>query len=179
MRFDKLTTKFQQALNDAQSIALGNDQQFIEPQHLLLAMLGQDDGGTVSLLQRAGVNVPPLKASLQKALERLPKVEGHGGEVQVGRDLSNLLNLTDKEAQKRGDQFIASEMFLLALSNDKGETGRLLKEHGLSRKPLEAAIEAVRGGASVGSQDAEGQRESRAKYCMDLTERARSGKLDP
>ncbi|MGE0013472.1 MAG: ATP-dependent chaperone ClpB [Azoarcus sp.] len=179
MRFDKLTTKFQQALNDAQSIALGNDQQFIEPQHLLLAMLGQDDGGTVSLLQRAGVNVPPLKASLQKALERLPKVEGHGGEVQVGRDLSNLLNLTDKEAQKRGDQFIASEMFLLALSNDKGETGRLLKEHGLSRKPLEAAIEAVRGGASVGSQDAEGQRESLAKYCMDLTERARSGKLDP
>jgi ATP-dependent Clp protease ATP-binding subunit ClpB len=179
MRFDKLTTKFQQALNDAQSIALGNDQQFIEPQHLLLAMLGQDDGGTVSLLQRAGVNVPPLKAALQKALERLPKVEGHGGEVQVGRDLSNLLNLTDKEAQKRGDQFIASEMFLLALSNDKGETGRLMKEHGLSRKPLEAAIEAVRGGASVGSQDAEGQRESLAKYCMDLTERARSGKLDP
>ncbi len=179
MRFDKLTTKFQQALNDAQSIALGNDQQFIEPQHLLLAMLGQDDGGTVSLLQRAGVNVPPLKAALQKALERLPKVEGHGGEVQVGRDLSNLLNLTDKEAQKRGDQFIASEMFLLALSNDKGETGRLMKEHGLSRKPLEAAIEAVRGGASVGSQDAEGQRESLAKYCLDLTERARSGKLDP
>ncbi len=179
MRFDKLTTKFQQALNDAQSIALGNDQQFIEPQHLLLAMLGQDDGGTVSLLQRAGVNVPPLKAALQKALERLPKVEGHGGEVQVGRDLSNLLNLTDKEAQKRGDQFIASEMFLLALSNDKGETGRLMKEHGLSRKPLEAAIEAVRGGASVGSQDAEAQRESLAKYCLDLTERARSGKLDP
>ena len=179
MRFDKLTTKFQQALNDAQSIALGNDQQFIEPPHLLLAMLGQDDGGTVSLLQRAGVNVPPLKAALQKALERLPKVEGHGGEVQVGRDLSNLLNLTDKEAQKRGDQFIASEMFLLALSNDKGETGRLMKEHGLSRKPLEAAIEAVRGGASVGSQDAEAQRESLAKYCLDLTERARSGKLDP
>ena len=179
MRFDKLTTKFQQALNDAQSIALGNDQQFIEPQHLLLAMLGQEDGGTVSLLQRAGVNVPPLKAALQKALERLPKVEGHGGEVQVGRDLSNLLNLTDKEAQKRGDQFIASEMFLLALSNDTGETGRLMKEHGLSRKPLEAAIEAVRGGASVGSQDAEAQRESLAKYCLDLTERARSGKLDP
>ncbi|MBR0564843.1 ATP-dependent chaperone ClpB [Azoarcus sp. L1K30] len=179
MRFDKLTTKFQHALNDAQSIALGNDQQFIEPQHLMLAMLSQDDGGTVSLLQRAGVNVPPLKVALQKAVERLPKVEGHGGEVQVGRDLGNLLNLTDKEAQKRGDQFIASEMFLLVLSDDKGETGRLMKEHGLSRKPLEAAIEAVRGGASVGSQDAEAQRESLAKYCLDLTERARSGKLDP
>ncbi|ANQ84733.1 ATP-dependent chaperone ClpB [Azoarcus olearius] len=179
MRFDKLTTKFQQALADAQSIAVGNDQQFIEPQHLLAAMLNQDDGGTVSLLQRAGVNVPPLKSALQKALDRLPKVEGHGGEVQVGRDLTNLLNLTDKEAQKRGDQFIASEMFLLALADDKGETGRLLKEHGLTRKALEAAVDAVRGGQNVGSQDAEGQREALKKYCLDLTERARAGKLDP
>lgn len=179
MRFDKLTTKFQQALSDAQSIAVGNDQQFIEPLHLLLAMLAQDDGGTVSLLQRAGVNVPPLKAALDKALARLPKVEGHGGEVQIGRDLTNLLNMTDREAQKRGDQFIASEMFLLALADDKGDTGRLLKEHGLSRKPLDAAITAVRGGAGVGSQDAEGQREALNKYCLDLTERARAGKLDP
>ncbi|NMG15390.1 ATP-dependent chaperone ClpB [Aromatoleum bremense] len=179
MRFDKLTTKFQQALSDAQSIAVGNDQQFIEPQHLLLAMLSQEDAGIVSLLQRAGVNVPPLKAALDKALTRLPKVEGHGGEVQIGRDLSNLLNLADREAQKRGDQFIASEMFLLALAEDKGETGRLLKEHGLSRKPLEAAIAAVRGGAGVGSQDAEGQREALNKYCLDLTDRARAGKLDP
>ncbi len=179
MRFDKLTTKFQQAIQDAQSIAVGNDQQFIEPQHLLQAMLEQDDGGTVSLLQRAGVNMPPLKAALVKAIARLPKVEGHGGEVSIGRDLNNLLNVTDREAQKRGDQFIASEMFLLALAEDKGETGRLMKEHGLTRKALEAAIEAVRGGAGVGSQDAEGQRESLAKYCMDLTERARAGKLDP
>jgi len=179
MRFDKLTTKFQQALSDAQSIAVGNDQQFIEPQHLLKALLEQEDGGTVSLLQRAGVNVPPLKSALDKAIGRLPKVEGHGGEVQVGRDLSNLLNLSDREAQKRGDQFIATEMFLLALSEDKGETGRLLKEHGLSRKPLEAAITAVRGGAGVSSQEAEGQREALAKYCLDLTDRARAGKLDP
>ena len=179
MRFDKLTTKFQQALADAQSIAVGNDQQFIEPLHLLQALLEQDDGGSVSLLQRAGVNVPPLKAATVKAIGRLPKVEGHGGEVSIGRDLNNLLNVTDKEAQRRGDQFIASEMFLLALCEDKGEAGRLLKENGLNRKALEAAIEAVRGGASVGSQDAEGQRESLSKYCLDLTERARSGKLDP
>ncbi len=179
MRFDKLTTKFQHALGEAQSIALGNDQQFIEPQHLLAAMLDQDDGGTVSLLQRAGVNVPPLKTALQRALDRLPKVEGHGGEVQVGRDLANLLNLTDREAQKRGDQFIASELFLLVLADDKNETGRLLKEHGLTRKALEAAVDAVRGGQNVGSQDAEGQREALSKYCMDLTERARAGKLDP
>ncbi|WP_068635495.1 ATP-dependent chaperone ClpB [Thauera butanivorans] len=179
MRFDKLTTKFQQALADAQSIAVGNDQQFIEPLHVLQALLEQDDGGSVSLLQRAGVNVPPLKNALGKAIGRLPRVEGHGGEVSIGRDLNNLLNVTDREAQKRGDQFIASEMFLLALADDKGEAGRLLKEHGLSRKALEAAIEAVRGGASVGSQDAEGQRESLNKYCLDLTERARSGKLDP
>ncbi|WEN42595.1 Chaperone protein ClpB [Thauera sp. GDN1] len=179
MRFDKLTTKFQQALADAQSIAVGNDQQFIEPLHVLQALLEQDDGGSVSLLQRAGVNVPPLKTAVGKAIGRLPKVEGHGGEVSIGRDLNNLLNVTDREAQKRGDQFIASEMFLLALADDKGEAGRLLKENGLARKALEAAIEAVRGGASVGSQDAEGQRESLNKYCLDLTERARSGKLDP
>jgi len=179
MRFDKFTTKFQQALSDAQSIAVGNDQQFIEPQHLLRALLEQEDGGTVSLLQRAGVNVPPLKAALVKAIDRLPKVEGHGGEVSIGRDLNNLLNVTDREAQKRGDQFIASEMFLLAVCDDKGETGRLAKEYGLARKALEAAIEAVRGGASVGSQDAEGQREALTKYCLDLTERARAGKLDP
>ncbi|MFP5410243.1 MAG: ATP-dependent chaperone ClpB [Gammaproteobacteria bacterium] len=179
MRFDKLTTKFQQALADAQSIAVGNDQQFIEPLHVLQALLEHDDGGSVSLLQRAGVNVPPLKNAVGKAIGRLPKVEGHGGEISIGRDLNNLLNVTDREAQKRGDQFIASEMFLLALAEDKGEAGRLLKENGLTRKALEAAIEAVRGGASVGSQDAEGQRESLAKYCLDLTERARSGKLDP
>ncbi|MDO8347135.1 MAG: ATP-dependent chaperone ClpB [Rugosibacter sp.] len=179
MRIDKLTTKFQQALADAQSLAVGGDQQFIEPQHLLLALLNQEDGGTVSLLARAGVNVGGLKAQLGKALERLPKVEGHGGEVAVGRDLNNLLNVTDKEAQKAGDQFIASEMFLLALSGDKGEAGRLLKEAGLNRKALEEAIVAVRGGQNVGSQEAEGQREALKKYCLDLTDRARQGKLDP
>ncbi len=146
MRFDKFTTKLQQALADAQSLAVGQDNQLIEPQHLLLALLNDADSGAASLLARAGGNVSPLKGALTESLERLPKVEGHGGEVQVGRDLGNLFNLTDKEAQKRGDQFIASEMFLLALTGDKGECGRLLKQHGVSRAPLEQAINAVRGG---------------------------------
>ncbi|MBI1888079.1 MAG: ATP-dependent chaperone ClpB [Nitrosomonadales bacterium] len=179
MRFDKFTTKLQQALSDAQSLAVGADNQFIEPQHLLLALLNDADSGAASLLARAGANVGGLKPALQQAVERLPKVEGHGGEVQVGRDLSNLLNLTDKAAQKRGDQFIASEMFLLAACDDKGEAGRLLKQHGVARAPLEQAIDAVRGGETVGSAEAEGQRESLKKYTIDLTERARQGKLDP
>jgi ATP-dependent Clp protease ATP-binding subunit ClpB len=179
MRLDKFTTKFQQALADAQSSAIGGDQQFIEPQHLLLALINQEDGGSNSLLARAGVNVAGLRNDLEAALKRLPQVSGHGGEVSVGRDLGNLLNLTDKEAQKRGDQFIASEMFLLALCDDKGETGRLARQHGLSRNAMEAAIMAVRGGQGVDSQEAEGQRESLKKYCIDLTERAAQGKLDP
>ena len=179
MRLDKFTTKFQQALGDAQSLALGGDQQFIEPQHLLLALLSQEDGGTTSLLARAGVNVPGLRTDLERSLKNLPQVSGHGGDVSLGRDLTNLLNLTDREAQKRGDEFIASEMFLLVLADDKNETGRLAKQHGLSRKAIEAAIMAVRGGQGVDSQDAEGQRESLKKYCIDLTERAAQGKLDP
>jgi ATP-dependent Clp protease ATP-binding subunit ClpB len=179
MRFDKFTTQLQQALTDAQSLAVGADNQFIEPQHLLLALLNDANSGANSLLARAGGNTGALKTAFMDAVSRLPKVEGHDGEVQVGRDLSNLFNITDKDAQKRGDQFIASELFLLALTSDKGETGRLLKQHGVGRTPLEAAINAVRGGASVGSQEAEGQRESLKKYTVDLTERARMGKLDP
>ena len=179
MRLDKLTTRFMQHLQDAQSLALGNDNPFIEPQHLLAAMLDQRDGGTHSLLARAGVSVPPLRAALKGAIDRLPKVQGQGGEVQIGRELNNLLNLTDREAQKRGDQFIASELFLLVLADDKGEAGRLAREHGLQRRALDAAVEAVRGGQNVSSQEAEGQREALAKYCLDLTERARLGKLDP
>ena len=179
MRIDKFTTKFQEALSDAQSLAVGGDQQFIEPQHLLLALINQDEGGTTSLLARAGVNVPALRKDLELANKNLPQVSGHGGDVSIGRDLTNLLNLTDKEAQKRGDQFIASEMFLLALCDDKNETGRLAKQHGISRKSLEAAIMAVRGGQGVDSQEAEGQRETLKKYCIDLTERAAQGKLDP
>jgi len=179
MRFDKLTTKLQQAISDAQSLAVGSDNQFIEPQHLMLALLNDTDSGAASLLSRAGGNVNALKTAMTDSVSRLPKVEGHGGEVQIGRDLSNLLNMTDKAAQKRGDQFIATEMFLLATCDDKGETGRLLKQHGITRAPLEQAIDAVRGGESVGSQEAEGQREALSKYTIDLTERARQGKLDP
>jgi len=179
MRFDKLTTKFQQAIADAQSLAVGADNAYIEPQHLLLALLQQDDGGSASLLARAGVQVQALKPALTQSLTRLPKVEGQGGEVSISRDLNNLLNLTDKEAMKRGDAFIASEFFLLAALDDKGETGRLLKQHGASKPALEAAIQSVRGGEGVQSSDAEGQREALAKYTLDLTERARAGKLDP
>jgi ATP-dependent Clp protease ATP-binding subunit ClpB len=179
MRLDRLTTKFQQALADAQSLAVGAENAFIEPLHVLAALLGQEDGGTAALLSRAGVNVGRLRESVRKAVERLPKVEGTGGEVQISRELNNLLNLTDREAQKRGDQFIASELFVLALVDDKGEAGRLLKEAGGTRKALEQAIQAVRGGESVGSAEAEGQRQALAKYTLDLTERARAGKLDP
>ncbi len=179
MRFDKFTTKFQQAFADAQSVAVGADNPYIEPQHLLLALMNQEDGGTTSLLGRAGVNVAGLRSALQGSISRLPKVEGAGGEVNVSRELSNLLNLTDKEAQKRGDQFIASELFLLAALNDKGETGKLLKQHGASRPALESAINAVRGGEGVQSAESEGQREALKRYTLDLTERARSGKLDP
>src|SRR5687767_11338125 len=179
MRFDKFTTRFQQAFADAQSMAVGNDNPYIEPQHLLAALLNQQDGGTASLLARAGVNIGALRPALTAAINRLPKVEGTGGEVNVSRELGNLLNLTDKEAQKRGDQFIASELFLLALTQDKGDTGKLLKQHGGSRDAIEKAIAAVRGSDSVQNQEAEGQREALKKYTLDLTERARSGKLDP
>ena len=179
MRFDKFTTKFQQAFADAQSLAVGQDNPYIEPQHMLSALLQQDDAGTSSLLSRAGVNVPALKSALTAALGRLPKVEGQGGEVNISRELSNLFNLTDKESQKQGDQFVSSEVFLLALANDKGETGRLLKQHGGTRSALEQAVKAVRGGETVGSAEAEGSREALKKYTVDITERARAGKLDP
>ncbi|MDO8439426.1 MAG: ATP-dependent chaperone ClpB [Telluria sp.] len=179
MRQDKMTTKLQEALADAQSLAVGNDNPYIEPVHMLLALLNQDDGGARSLLQRAGVNVGGLATSLKSSLERLPKVSGTGGEVQVSREFMAVLNLADKEAQKRGDQFVSSEMVLLALTDDKSDAGKLAREHGLSRKSLETAVSAVRGGEGVKSADAEGQREALKKYTLDLTERARQGKLDP
>jgi len=179
VRFDKLTTKFQQAINDAQSIALGADNTAIEPLHLLQALLSQEDGSTASLLARAGVQLNQLKSGLNAAITNLPKSPDASGEIAISRDLNNLLNVTDKLAQKRGDAYIASEMFLLALADDKGEAGKLLKQNGLTKTALEAAIQAVRGNESVDSQEAEGQREALKKYTLDLTERARLGKLDP
>ena len=179
MRLDKLTTKLQEALADAQSQAVGNDNQYIEPVHVLLALLQQEDGSARSLLQRAGVNVGALNSALRSAIDRLAKVTGTDGQVQIGRELTGLLNLADKEAQKRGDQFLASEMILLALVEDKSQAGKLARENGLTRSALEAAIAGVRGGANVDNPEVEGQREALKKYTLDLTERARLGKLDP
>ncbi|MBU6467921.1 MAG: ATP-dependent chaperone ClpB [Betaproteobacteria bacterium] len=179
MRFDKLTSRFQEAFADAQSLAVGHENGFIEPQHLLLALINQADGTTASLLTRSDIQVKPLKQALEEALTRLPKVQGTAGEINVSRDLANLLNITDREAQKRQDQFIASELFLLALLEDKGETGRLFKAHGAQRNRIEASISLLRGGESVNNQAAESQREALKKYTLDLTERAQIGKLDP
>ncbi len=177
MRIDKLTTKFQEALAEAQTLALGQDHAYIEPSHLLVAMLHQTDGPK-ALLQRAGANVPGLLAASETAMKRLPEVQGQE-QVQVGRDMVTLLQAAEKESIKRGDQFVAGELFLLALTDNKGEIGKLARENGLTRKALEAAIDAVRGGQNVDSADAEDQRESLKKYTIDLTELARRGKLDP
>src|SRR5256885_8226014 len=179
MRFEKFTPKLQEALAEAQSNALGQDHQYIEPQHLLLALLSQEDGGVAGLISKAGGNPNALKKALSDSIARLPKVEGTPGEVMISRDLTQLLNVADKEAQKRGDQYIASELFLLAAVSDKGRVGSLLKDAGLTRKALEKAIEEVRGGESVSGQADESQRGALAKYTLDLTERARQGKLDP
>ena len=177
MRADKLTTKFQEALSEAQSLAVGQDHPYIEPAHLLAAMLRQDEGPK-ALLQRAGVNVTALLSATDEQIKKLPQVQGQEL-VQPGRDLLSLLQSTEKEAMKRGDQFVASELFLLALCDFKGDLGKLAKANGMNRKSLESAIDAVRGGQNMDSADAEDQRESLKKYCIDLTERARMGKLDP
>ena len=161
MRIDKLTTKFQEALGDAQSLALGGDHAYIEPSHVLVAMLRQDDGPK-SLLQRAGANVSGLLSSAEDAMNRLPKVEGQE-QVQVGRDTVSLIQAAEKEAIKRGDQFVASELFLLAMCDNKGNWGKLATQNGLSRKALEAAVTAVRGGQKVDNAESEGQRVSRKK----------------
>ena len=179
MRQDKLTTKFQDAIGSAQSIALAHDNQFMEPLHLLAALLADTEGSTRSLLERAGVNVGRLERDVKDAVDRLPKVTGQGGDVQISRDLMNLLNLTEKEAMKAGDEYISTEMALLALTEDKTEAGRLAKEAGLTRRAMEEAIKAVRGTDKADNPDAENQREALKKYTIDLTERARQGKLDP
>ena len=179
MRADKMTTKFQQALADAQSLALGADNQFIEPAHLLSTLLEEDGGVVAQLLQNTGVNVGRTRTSLARALERLPKVSGAAGEVHPSNALIKLLNICDKLAQERKDSFIASELFLLAALHDPGEVGRLLKEQGADTSRIAQAIDALRGGESVGDANAEEQRQALDKYTVDLTARAEAGKLDP
>ncbi|HSQ69242.1 MAG TPA: Clp protease N-terminal domain-containing protein, partial [Steroidobacteraceae bacterium] len=179
MRMDKLTSKFQMALADAQSMAVGRDNQFIEPAHLMLALLDQDGGTVRPLLDKAGVNVNLLRSQLGRELDRLPKVEGTGGEVHVSNELAKLLNVTDKLAQKRGDQYISSELFVLAAAEDKGPLGTMLRDCGLVKGALEKAIDEVRGGEKVTDPNAEEQRQALEKYTIDLTERAEQGKLDP
>ncbi len=178
MRIDKLTTAFQQALGEAQSAAVARENPYIEPAHLLAAMLVQADGPK-ALLDRAGANTAALANAMETAIRGFSQVQGGGQPVQPGRDLVQLLQAAEKEATKHGDQFISSEMFLLALADSKTDAGGVVRSHGLSRKALEAAILAVRGGSKVDSAEAEGQREALKKYTLDLTERARQNKLDP
>jgi ATP-dependent Clp protease ATP-binding subunit ClpB len=179
MRMDKLTAKLQMALADAQSLAVGRDHQFIEPIHLMLALLDQEGGTVRHLLSLADVNVNRLRSSLGEALERLPQVQGAAGDLHVSNDLGRLLNQTDKLAQKRNDQYISSELFVLAAVDDKGELGKLLRDAGASRGALEQAIDQVRGGQTVDDPNAEEQRQALEKYSIDLTEKAEQGKLDP
>ncbi len=179
MRMDKLTSKFQLALQDAQSLAVGRDHQFIEPVHLMAALLDQEGGSARHLLAQADVNVNRLRSSLGEAMERLPRVEGNAGEVHLGNELGRLFNQVDKLAQQRKDQYISSELFVLAAVEDKGELGRLMREAGASKGPIERAIEQMRGGQAVGDPNAEEQRQALEKYTIDLTERAEQGKLDP
>ncbi|XQA79334.1 ATP-dependent chaperone ClpB [Xanthomonas sacchari] len=179
MRMDKLTSRFQQALADAQSLAVGRDHTIIEPVHVFVALLDQAGGSTRPLLAQAGVNVPVLRERLGEALDKLPKVSGQPGNVSMGNDLSRLLNQTDKLAQQHNDQFIASEWFVLAAVDDGGPLGLALRAAGADKKKLEAAIDKLRGGETVQSENAEEQRQALEKYTIDLTARAESGKLDP
>jgi ATP-dependent Clp protease ATP-binding subunit ClpB len=179
MRMDRLTSKFQMALADAQSLAVGRDHQFIEPAHLLTALLDQEGGSVRHLLAQADVNVNQLRSMLGEALDRLPRVEGAAGDVHVSNELGRLLNQTDKLAQQRKDQYISSELFVLAALDDKGATGDILRKAGASKGALEKAIDQVRGGQSVDDPNAEEQRQALQKYTIDLTERAEQGKLDP
>ena len=179
MRQDKFTSKFQMALADGQSLALGRDHQFIEPVHLMQALLDQEGGSVRPLLDKAGANLNALRSQLGQALDRLPTVEGTGGDVHASNDLARLLNLTDKLAQKRGDQYVSSELFVLAALEDKGPLGTILRNAGVVKGALERAIEEVRGGEKVTDPNAEESRQALEKYTIDLTERAEQGKLDP
>jgi ATP-dependent Clp protease ATP-binding subunit ClpB len=176
---DKLTSKFQEVLADAQSLAVGHDNQFIEPIHVMTAMLDQEGGTVRPLLSNAGVNVNSLRSQLGQALEQLPQVQGMAGDIHISNDLGRLLNVTDKIAQQRKDQYISSELFVLAALEDRGRLGEILKSAGATKDNLEKAIEQIRGGQKVDDPNAEDQRQALEKYTIDLTERAEQGKLDP
>src|SRR5579864_5935815 len=178
MRMDKLTSRFQQALADAQSLALGRDQQFLEPSHVMLALLDSAGGSVRPLLMKAGADVNKLRSGLLSVLDALPKVEGTPGEIHISNDLNRILNVTDKLAQQRGDQFVSSELFVLAAFEDR-PLARVFKEAGAVRGAIEKAIEEVRGGEKVSDPNAEESRQALEKYTVDLTARASSGKLDP
>ncbi|MGR9037358.1 MAG: Clp protease N-terminal domain-containing protein, partial [Gammaproteobacteria bacterium] len=179
MRMDKLTGKFQEALADAQSLALGRDHQFIEPLHLMVALLDQEGGSVKPLLSQIGVNTGVLRAELGKELNRLATVSGAGGDVQISNELARLLNVTDKLAQKRGDKFISSELFLLAVFEERGLLQDLLKKAGATKQSVEKAIDVLRGGQNIEDPGAEDQRQALKRYTINLTERAEAGKLDP
>ena len=179
MRMDKMTNQLQTALADAQSLALGKDNNFIEPVHLLSALIAQQGGSTRPLLQKTGANVAGLQSDVTTAVENLPKVSGTQGDVHLSSDLGRVLNVTDKLAQQSGDAYISSELVLLAMLESKGQAGDLLKQHGVSAAALKGAIDEVRGGESVDNPEAEESRQALDKYTIDLTERAEQGKLDP
>lgn len=179
MRFDKLTAKFQQALQDAQSLALGQDAGYLEAVFILKALLNDNDSGCAALLTQAGANVAQVKQQVDSTINGLPRVSGQGGEILPSTELQHILNLMDKAAIKRNDAYIASELFLLGAVQENGQCGRILKQAGVTEDKLNSAIDAVRGGASVDNPNAEDQREALKKYTTDLTEKARSGKLDP
>ena len=179
MRLDSFTSKFQLALSDAQSIALGRDHQYIEPVHLMTALLNQQGGSIRPLFDQTNINVNALRSGLAEAVDRIPKVEGVGGDIQLGKDAVVLLNLSDKIAQKRKDKYITSEVFVLAAIEDKGKLGELLRQHGADKEKIEKAIEKMRGGQEVTDPNAEDVRQALEKFTTDLTERAEQGKLDP
>jgi len=179
MRLDKLTSKFQMALADAQSLAVGQDHQFIEPAHLMVSLLDQQGGSVRALLAKSGVNVNLLRSQLGDAIDRLPRVEGTGGDVHFGSELTKLFNLTDKLAQQREDQYISSELFVLAAMDDKSPLKSIMVQAGAVRGAIEKSIDDLRGGQQINDPNAEDTRQALDKYTIDLTERAEQGKLDP
>src|SRR5690554_4122763 len=179
MRFDKFTARLQEAISEAQSLAVGRSHSTIEPVHLMLALLRQQGGSVRPLLSRVGVNTPDLETALQLALDNLPVMKPFSGDVQVSQNLARLFNLADREAQQRGDQYVSSEAILLGSCDDPGELGKILARAGVVKKVLAEKINELRGGESVNDPNAEEKREALDKYTVDLTQRAEAGKLDP